>query len=96
MLASMISLMIGMQTAVLTCEPLETDKRCRNYGPAWSAMVEKVRAGIDLNATHTLNMPPPQLMPMPEKSWSANSEKTSAWSSSCANTKASTTRPSHR
>ena len=39
MLAAMISL---MQTAMLTCEPLETDKRCR-YAPEWSAMVEKVR-----------------------------------------------------
>ena len=43
MFGVMIALMIGMQTAVLTCEPLETEKRCRNFGPMWSAMVEKVR-----------------------------------------------------
>ena len=42
MLAAVIATMIGIQTAMLTCEPLETDKRCR-YAPEWSALVAELR-----------------------------------------------------
>ena len=42
MLAAVIATMIGFQTAMLTCQPLETDKRCR-YAPEWSAMVAELR-----------------------------------------------------
>ena len=42
MLSAVIAAMIGIQTAMLTCEPLETDKRCR-YAPEWSAMVAELR-----------------------------------------------------
>ena len=42
MLTAVIATMIGIQTAMLTCQTLDTSKACR-YAPEWSAMVAELR-----------------------------------------------------